>query len=150
MYYAASLTLLGGTGDTPLRSLLSKLVDPNEFGKIFTLASVAKSIASLITSSGFQEIYAATVSTFPGTIYVVSAGIVFISLVIYKTIININSFSRNYPVFSRYVCAFCIFSFGDMKKDLVNLEQIKIIVKGIVLLNYDYDMCLSNKNIQNK
>jgi hypothetical protein len=66
MYYAASLTLLGGTGDTPLRSLLSKLVDPTEYGKIFTLASVASSIASLLTSSGFQEIYAATVSTFPG------------------------------------------------------------------------------------
>jgi hypothetical protein len=84
MYYAASLTLLGGTGDTPLRSLLSKLVDPTEYGKIFTLASVASSIASLLTSSGFQEIYAATVSTFPGTIYVVSAGIVFSALVIYK------------------------------------------------------------------
>ena len=40
MYYASALTLLGGLGHTPLRSLMSKMVEPDEYGKIFTFTSV--------------------------------------------------------------------------------------------------------------
>ena len=41
IYYASALTLLGGLDTTPLRSLLSKLVEPNEYGKIYTFAGIA-------------------------------------------------------------------------------------------------------------
>ena len=41
IYYASALTLLGGLDSTPLRSLLSKLVEPNEYGKIYTFAGIA-------------------------------------------------------------------------------------------------------------
>ena len=81
MYYASALGILGALNSTPLRSLISKLVEPTEYGKIFTIAMVVSSLASLATRSGFQELYAETVATFPGLTYLVSAGIQSIALV---------------------------------------------------------------------
>ena len=81
MYYASSLTVLGGLHNTPLRSLMSKIVEPTEFGKIFTLTGVAQSISTLITGSFFQEIYVETEASFPGLMYLIGAGIQFLILV---------------------------------------------------------------------
>ena len=81
MYYASSLTVFGGLHNTPLRSLMSKIVEPTEFGKIFTLTGVAQSISTLITGSFFQEIYAETEASFPGLMYLIGAGIQFLILV---------------------------------------------------------------------
>ena len=50
------------------------MVEPTEFGKLFTFLSIAQGLTFLISSSGFQEIYAQTISTFPGAMYLVSAG----------------------------------------------------------------------------
>ena len=83
MYYASSLTVLGGLHNTPLRSLMSKIVEPTEFGKIFTFTGVAQSFSSLITGSFFQEIYAETEANFPGLMYLIGAGIQFLILVKY-------------------------------------------------------------------
>ena len=74
MYYASSLTLLGPSDGTPLRSFLSKCVDVDEYGKVFTLSSVVKSVAELMTSALSQKIYAWTVDSFPGAMYLYSAG----------------------------------------------------------------------------
>lgn len=82
MYYAASLTVIGGMDNTPLRSMLSKMVEKHEYGKIFTLTATASSLAGLVTSSVYQEVYAATVSTFPGAMYLLSASMVTVSLVV--------------------------------------------------------------------
>jgi len=70
MYYAASLSIIGGLTSTPLQSMLSKVVSKDEFGKIFTLSSVAMNIASLLSSTFLQMLYEATVKTFPGAMYV--------------------------------------------------------------------------------
>ena len=73
MYYAFALTIIGPSDGTPLRSLLSKCVDVDEYGKVFTLASVASSVASLCTSALMQKIYEWTVDSFPGAMYLFSA-----------------------------------------------------------------------------
>ena len=70
MYYAASLSIIGGLTSTPLQSMLSKVVSKDEFGKIFTLSSVAMNIASLLSSTFLQMLYEVTVKTFPGAMYV--------------------------------------------------------------------------------
>ena len=64
-----------------LRSMVSKMVEPDEYGKIFTFTSIASSLTSLVTSSGFQEIYAATIDIYPGAFYLIGAGLVFLALV---------------------------------------------------------------------
>ena len=73
LYYASSLTILGPSDNTPLRSFLSKCVDVDEYGKVFTLSSVIKSIAELMTSALSQKIYVWTVDFFPGAMYLYSA-----------------------------------------------------------------------------
>ena len=72
LYYASALTLLGPSDSTPLRSFLSKCVDVDEYGKVFTLSSVVKSVAELMTSALSQKIYAWTVDFFPGAMYLYS------------------------------------------------------------------------------
>ena len=81
MYYASALTVLGGLDATPLRSLMSKMVEPTEYGKIFTFTGIASSLAFLITGSLFQEIYVETVATFPGFMYLLTAGLQLLALV---------------------------------------------------------------------
>ena len=81
MYYACALMVFGGLDTTPLRSLISKMVAPMEYGKIFTFVGVGFSFAMIITNSVYQEIYAETVATFPGTAYLVGVGLLLIALV---------------------------------------------------------------------
>ena len=70
MYYATSLSIIGGLTSTPLQSMLSKCVLKDEYGKIFTLSSVAVAIASLFSTAFVQKLYEYTVESFPGAIYV--------------------------------------------------------------------------------
>ena len=70
MYYSVSLSIIGGLTSTPLQSMLSKCVEKDEYGKIFTLSSVAISIASLVSTTFLQKLYELTVQTFPGAMYV--------------------------------------------------------------------------------
>ena len=81
MYYACAVMVFGGLDTTPLRSLISKMVEPMEYGKIFTFVGVGFSFAMIITNSVYQEIYAETVATFPGTAYLVGVGLLLIALV---------------------------------------------------------------------
>ena len=82
MYYASALTMMGPSDGTPLRSFLSKCVDVDEYGKVFTLASVTSSVASLMTSALMQKIYEWTVVSFPGAMYLFSAGTECLSLIL--------------------------------------------------------------------
>lgn len=99
MYYASSLTVLGGLHNTPLRSLMSKIVEPTEFGKIFTLTGVAQSISTLITGSFFQEIYVETEASFPGLMYLIGAGIQFLILVYTLKFDNARKKVRSFSTF---------------------------------------------------
>ena len=80
MYYAAAITVIGSLDSTPIRSLISKMVDPTEFGKVFTFAATASAIAGLLTESVYQEIYYSTISSQPGTVFLVAAGMLSISV----------------------------------------------------------------------
>ena len=80
MYYGTALSLMGGMLSTPLRSMLSKCVESHEYGKIFTLSSVASSVASLISSVIIQELYKLTLIIFPGAIYLFHASIELITV----------------------------------------------------------------------
>ena len=70
LYYAASLSLIGGLTSAPLHSMLSKCVTKDEYGKIFTLSSVVKSIFSLLSINFVKELYIWTVEYFPAAFYV--------------------------------------------------------------------------------
>ena len=67
MYFASGITLLGGIESTPLKSILSKCVETDEYGKIFTLAAVSSSVASLLGGAILPKIYQTFEDTNPGT-----------------------------------------------------------------------------------
>nr|CDS34104.1 hypothetical protein HmN_000563200 [Hymenolepis microstoma] len=56
-----------------LRSLITKLADSGEVGTSFALMSVLETFANLFGSILFTSIYAATVSVFPGCIFIIDA-----------------------------------------------------------------------------
>ena len=80
MYYGSALSIIGGLTSTPLQSMLSKCVSKNEYGKIFTLSSVAVSLSSLISSTFLQKLYEWTVESFPGAMYVALSGMELITV----------------------------------------------------------------------
>ena len=56
-----------------LRSIITKLVDEGETGTSFALMSVLETFANLFGSILFTSVYAATVSSFAGSIFVIDA-----------------------------------------------------------------------------
>ena len=82
IYYAATFTVLAGLHTTPLRSLSSKMVDSTEFGKLFTCVGVAVAVAQLISNSILLEVYADTVESDPGFMYLLAAAFSSFALVI--------------------------------------------------------------------
>ena len=82
MYYGASITVLGALDSTPIRSLVSKMVEPDEYGKVFTFTATSQAISSLVTSSVYQLVYKATLDTYPGALFLVAAGMLCIAVVI--------------------------------------------------------------------
>lgn len=61
-----------------LRSMITKLVGSGEIGVSFALMSFLETFANLFGSVLFTSIYAATVSFFPGTIFIIDAVLHFI------------------------------------------------------------------------
>ncbi|KAM7540947.1 hypothetical protein Aperf_G00000028721 [Anoplocephala perfoliata] len=56
-----------------LRSMITKLVDSGEVGTSFALMSVLETFANLFGSILFTSIYAATLSVFPGAVFIIDA-----------------------------------------------------------------------------
>uniref|UniRef100_UPI00358EFAE8 lysosomal proton-coupled steroid conjugate and bile acid symporter SLC46A3-like isoform X2 n=1 Tax=Myxine glutinosa TaxID=7769 RepID=UPI00358EFAE8 len=59
-----------------LRSMLSKLVNPNEQGAVFSAVACGEMISALLASIIFNNVYAATVSWYPGFAFLLAAAIV--------------------------------------------------------------------------
>ncbi len=60
--------------------MISKLVGPDELGKILSFVGAIQAFVPLISSSLFGVIYRATVETAPNTHYFVIAGLFFVDL----------------------------------------------------------------------
>lgn len=81
MYLAVGLSIFGGIESTAVQSLLSKCVHGKDYGKIFTIASVTSSVGSLISSAIIQKLYQYTQDTFPGSVYLLVAGVILVTTV---------------------------------------------------------------------
>ncbi|KAL5111106.1 Solute carrier family 46 member 3 [Taenia crassiceps] len=56
-----------------LRSLITKMVDSGEVGTSFAIMSVFETLANLFGSIAFTSVYAATVTVFPGIVFIIDA-----------------------------------------------------------------------------
>ncbi|GBP07917.1 hypothetical protein EVAR_78072_1 [Eumeta japonica] len=75
MYVGALISMFSGLASPLLKSTLSKLLPPEELGKIFTLLGTLNSIVQIVAPLLISPLYSATLNQFPGSIYIVSAAI---------------------------------------------------------------------------
>ncbi|GBP07925.1 hypothetical protein EVAR_78079_1 [Eumeta japonica] len=75
MYLATSVSLFRGLAQPILRSILSKILPVEDLAKIFTLQSVLNVTLPMLAPLVFNPLYSATLTVFPGSIYIVCAGI---------------------------------------------------------------------------
>ncbi|XP_042239452.1 proton-coupled folate transporter-like [Homarus americanus] len=65
-----------------LRSAMSKLVEPNEQGKMFACIALLENACTLVASGVFNSIYPATRHIFRGFTFIMGAGILLFSIII--------------------------------------------------------------------
>ncbi|XP_032519811.2 probable peptidoglycan muropeptide transporter SLC46 [Danaus plexippus] len=75
MYAAAGISLFRGLSSPLIRSLLTKILPPEDIAKVFALMCAIEGISPLISPALYNSLYAYTISTFPGAIYMLSTGI---------------------------------------------------------------------------
>ncbi|KAK4885298.1 hypothetical protein RN001_001569 [Aquatica leii] len=75
MYIAAATICFGGSISPMTRSLISKLVDVEEYGKVFSFVILTETIVDLIGSPLYAYIYNQTIKELPGAFSFVTTGI---------------------------------------------------------------------------
>ncbi|KAG6464545.1 hypothetical protein O3G_MSEX014585 [Manduca sexta] len=67
--------MFSSAGATSLRSIASKLVNPDEVGKTSSLISISEALVPVIYSPVYSFVYDRTLTTFSGAFYLISAGL---------------------------------------------------------------------------
>ncbi|XP_014223806.1 solute carrier family 46 member 3-like [Trichogramma pretiosum] len=75
IYIAPLVEIISGTSFIVMRSITSKLVPPEELGKVNSLFGVCEAIVPLVYGPMYSSIYAATFDNFPGTFFLVGGGL---------------------------------------------------------------------------
>ena len=82
VYLATAVQILGFVKFGLVRSLLSKCVDRDETGKIFSSLAIFTCLAPMLANVVFRQVYNLTLATFPGAEMVMAAGILIISAIL--------------------------------------------------------------------
>ena len=82
VYLATGLQILGFVKFGLVRSLLSKCVDPNETGKMFSSLAIFTSLMPMLANVVFRQVYNLTLPFFPGAEMVMAASILIISAIL--------------------------------------------------------------------
>ena len=78
-YLACGIGILSGCKYSITRSLLSKCVEPQETGKMFSVVAIVSALVLLLANPILRKIYNWSLPFFPGAVMVVSACILGIS-----------------------------------------------------------------------
>ncbi|XP_021190515.3 probable peptidoglycan muropeptide transporter SLC46 [Helicoverpa armigera] len=81
MYLGASVSSLKGLSAPLIRSFLTKILPVVDIAKVFSLMSAIEGLCPLFSPLLFNSLYQFTVTTFPGSIYMLSSGVALISAV---------------------------------------------------------------------
>ena len=63
-----------------LRSLLSKCIEPDEVGKVFSLLAVISAVAPMIGNPIFRQLYNFTLAIYPGAMFLILAAFLFVAV----------------------------------------------------------------------
>ncbi|XP_037029710.1 solute carrier family 46 member 3-like [Bradysia coprophila] len=79
-YLAMAVGSIGGMASICTRSHIAKTVDRNEQGKMMAVMAIADTISPVIATTIFSQIFRVTVDKYPGTVFYVIAGLIFIPI----------------------------------------------------------------------
>lgn len=99
MYLGASISMFRGLAGPLTRSYISKIIPMEDIAQVFALGCAIDAILPVFSPLVFNGLYTATISTFPGAIYVMSAGIYFVCFI---CVIICQYYNWKYPVTTPY------------------------------------------------
>ncbi|XP_060516999.1 uncharacterized protein LOC132696276 [Cylas formicarius] len=82
-YLGAVVEFLNGTSFIAIRAMISKLVPPEELGKVNSMFGVGEAMVPLIYVPLYSRIYAHTISVFPGCFYIVGGALIIPAMLIF-------------------------------------------------------------------
>ncbi|KAF7270826.1 hypothetical protein GWI33_016233 [Rhynchophorus ferrugineus] len=82
-YLGAVIEFLNGTSFIAMRAMITKLVLPEELGKINSLFGIGEAIVPLIYGPLYSRIYSSTIDSLPGCFYLVGGGLTIPALFIF-------------------------------------------------------------------
>ncbi|KAF2884242.1 hypothetical protein ILUMI_21934, partial [Ignelater luminosus] len=82
-YIGAVVEMLNGTSFIAMRSIMSKLVPPDELGKINSLFGVSEALMPLVYGPMYSVVYKATINVLPGTFFLLGGVLTFPAIIIF-------------------------------------------------------------------
>ncbi|XP_013162941.1 PREDICTED: proton-coupled folate transporter-like [Papilio xuthus] len=82
MYLGAGVSMFKGLSSPLIRSMLTKMLPPDDIAKVFALMCAIEGVAPLVSPAIFSSLYAYTINSFPGAIYLLSSSITALCVVL--------------------------------------------------------------------
>ena len=92
-YLATGVGSLGYCKYSVVRSLISKCINIDEVGKVFSILAVVAALAPVAGNPLFRQLYNGTLETFPGAIFLLAA-----SLLLVSTAINFFIYTKRHQL----------------------------------------------------
>lgn len=89
-YLAPIVDIINGTSFIAMRSIISKLVTPDELGKVNSLFGVCEALVPLIYGPMYSYIYRTTLDTMPGAFFLIGGGLTAPAAIIFWWMYTIN------------------------------------------------------------
>lgn len=83
IYLAPIVEILNGTSFIAMRSIVSKLVDRDELGKVYSLFGVAEALMPLVYAPMYTTVYTATLKTLPGAFFLLGGALTAPAVIIF-------------------------------------------------------------------
>lgn len=72
---APAVDMMNGTMEVVAKSMLTKICPPGDIGKLFSVMAVIDLIVPLIFETVYNTLCENTLETFPGSVFILTAGI---------------------------------------------------------------------------
>lgn len=80
---APIVEILNGTSFIAMRSIASKLVPPEELGKVNSLFGVCEALMPLVYGPMYSAVYASTMNTLPGAFFLLGGALTMPAVIIF-------------------------------------------------------------------
>ncbi|CAG5055610.1 unnamed protein product [Parnassius apollo] len=82
MYFSVIISIFKGLSGPLIKSYLSKMLPVEDIAKVFAMMCAIEGLSPLIAPVVCSSVYVATLTTFPGTIYLIGCGLTIICVVL--------------------------------------------------------------------